>query len=77
LLLFYNTDGLIWVSEWNSLQHPVASAFLAVVYSDYMLTSQTPKLKCDSDSFTPSDLRDFAKSQVCMHYYLHIISVWS
>ncbi|TKY45512.1 Endoglucanase 10 [Spatholobus suberectus] len=56
-------NGLIWVSEWNSLQHPVASAFLAAVYSDYMLTSQTPKLKCDSDSFTPSDLRDFAKSQ--------------
>ncbi|KAG5048012.1 hypothetical protein JHK85_009115 [Glycine max] len=56
-------DGLIWVSQWNSLQHPVASAFLAAVYSDYMLTSQTPKLKCGSDSFTPSDLRDFAKSQ--------------
>ncbi|BAT77696.1 hypothetical protein LR48_Vigan09g030900 [Vigna angularis] len=56
-------DGLIWVTEWNSLQHPVASAFLAVIYSDYMLTSQTPNLKCDSDSFTPSDLRDFAKSQ--------------
>ncbi|KAE8679851.1 Endoglucanase 24 [Hibiscus syriacus] len=36
------TDGcLIWVSEWNSLQHPVASAFLAALYSDYMLTSQT------------------------------------
>ncbi|KAJ1421644.1 Six-hairpin glycosidase superfamily [Sesbania bispinosa] len=55
--------GLIWVSEWNSLQHPVASAFLAALYSDYMLTSQTPKLKCDSDSFTPKDLRNFAKSQ--------------
>nr|XP_027190527.1 endoglucanase 24-like [Cicer arietinum] len=37
-------DGLIWVSEWNSLQHPVASAFLAAVYSDYMLTLQTPKI---------------------------------
>ncbi|KAG6390667.1 hypothetical protein SASPL_148406 [Salvia splendens] len=29
-------NGLIWVSEWNALQHPVASAFLAVLYSDYM-----------------------------------------
>ncbi|KAK6256859.1 hypothetical protein QUC31_000318 [Theobroma cacao] len=58
------TDGgLIWVSEWNALQHPVASAFLAALYSDYMLTSRTPKLKCGDDSFKPSDLRKFAKSQ--------------
>ncbi|KAK7283408.1 hypothetical protein RIF29_12905 [Crotalaria pallida] len=56
-------SGLIWVSEWNSLQHPVASAFLAAIYSDYMLTSQTPNLKCGSDYFRPSDLRNFAKSQ--------------
>lgn len=74
---FYITDGLIWVTEWNALQHAVASAFLAVIYSDYMLTSRTPNLKCDSDSFTPSDLRDFAKSQVCIYYYLHICLVWS
>ncbi|KAF9620811.1 hypothetical protein IFM89_014748 [Coptis chinensis] len=26
--------GLIHISEWNGLQHPVASAFLAVMYSD-------------------------------------------
>ncbi|XWS24468.1 hypothetical protein CRYUN_Cryun28dG0105100 [Craigia yunnanensis] len=58
------TDGgLIWVSEWNALQHPVASSFLAALYSDYMLTSQTPKLTCGDDSFKPSDLRKFAKSQ--------------
>ncbi|XVE56151.1 hypothetical protein DITRI_Ditri03aG0214400 [Diplodiscus trichospermus] len=58
------TDGgLIWVSEWNALQHPVASAFLAAIYSDYMLTSQTPKLTCGDDSFKPSHLRKFAKSQ--------------
>lgn len=56
-------SGLIWVSEWNSLQHPVASAFLAAIYSDYMLTSQTAKLTCDGHSFKPSDLRDFAKDQ--------------
>ncbi|KAI8020281.1 Endoglucanase 2 [Camellia lanceoleosa] len=35
-------SGLIWVSQWNALQHPVASVFLAVIYSDYMLTSRTP-----------------------------------
>ncbi|KAK9023131.1 hypothetical protein V6N11_003360 [Hibiscus sabdariffa] len=58
------TDGgLIWVSEWNALQHPVASAFLAALYSDYMLTSQTPKITCGDHLFKPSDLRKFAKSQ--------------
>ncbi|KAF8387731.1 hypothetical protein HHK36_026385 [Tetracentron sinense] len=56
-------NGLIWVSEWNSLQHPVASAFLAVLYSDYMLTSRTSTLYCDGSSYTPADLRKFAISQ--------------
>lgn len=56
-------NGLIWVSEWNALQQPVASSFLAVLYSAYMLTSRTTKLSCDGDTFTPSDLRKFAISQ--------------
>lgn len=59
------------VSEWNSLQQPVAAAFLATLYSDYMITSKTKKLSCDSDSFSPEDLRDFAKYQVTFHYHLH------
>ncbi|XP_004291374.1 PREDICTED: endoglucanase 10-like [Fragaria vesca subsp. vesca] len=57
-------DGLIWISEWNALQHPVASSFLAVVYSDYMLTSKTAKLTCNGDSFKPADIRKFAISQI-------------
>lgn len=58
------TDGgLIWISEWNSLQHPVASAFLAVIYSDYMLSSQTATFSCNGKSYTPKDLRKFAISQ--------------
>ncbi|KAI3460387.1 hypothetical protein Pfo_017050 [Paulownia fortunei] len=56
-------NGLVWVSQWNALQHPVASAFLAVIYSDYMLTSRTAKLSCDGNNFRPSDLRKFAISQ--------------
>ncbi|KAK1431325.1 hypothetical protein QVD17_07782 [Tagetes erecta] len=56
-------SGLIWISDWNALQHPVASAFLAVVYSDYMLTSRTKKIQCDSASFSASELRKFAMSQ--------------
>ncbi|CAM0909873.1 unnamed protein product [Alopecurus aequalis] len=55
--------GLLYVAEWNSLQHPVASAFLAAVYSDYMLTSGKTELGCGGQSFTPADLRKFAQSQ--------------
>ncbi|KAL0360565.1 UNVERIFIED_CONTAM: Endoglucanase 10 [Sesamum radiatum] len=56
-------NGLIWVSEWNALQQSVSSAFLAVVYSDYMRTSRTPHISCSGSTFKPSDLRDFATSQ--------------
>ncbi|TKY55887.1 Endoglucanase 2 [Spatholobus suberectus] len=58
------TGGLIWVVPWNSLQHSVASAFLAVLYSDYMLTSQTETLYCSGELYKPADLRKFAISQV-------------
>ncbi|KAH1058777.1 hypothetical protein AAZV13_02G045200 [Glycine max] len=56
-------SGLIWVVPWNSLQHSVASAFLAVLYSDYMLTSQTEILYCSGKLYKPVDLRKFAISQ--------------
>ncbi|WOK98216.1 hypothetical protein Cni_G06926 [Canna indica] len=56
--------GLLWVHQWNSLQHPVAASFLAVVYSDYMLTSRTPALECSGKTYSPADLRNFARSQV-------------
>ncbi|CAN6162715.1 unnamed protein product [Urochloa humidicola] len=60
----FRTDGgLLYVAEWNSLQHPVASAFLAAVYSDYMSTSGKTEITCSGKSFTSSDLRKFAKSQ--------------
>ncbi|KAL0351776.1 UNVERIFIED_CONTAM: Endoglucanase 10 [Sesamum calycinum] len=56
-------NGLIWVSEWNALQQSVSSAFLAVVYSDYMHTSRTPQISCSGSTFKASDLRDFAITQ--------------
>jgi hypothetical protein len=61
---FRTEGGLLYVAEWNSLQHPVASAFLAAVYSDYMRTSGKEELSCSGQSFTAVDLRKFAKSQV-------------
>ncbi|CAI8609039.1 unnamed protein product [Vicia faba] len=57
-------SGLIWVVPWNPLQHSVASAFLSVLYSDYMLTSQTENLYCSGKMYKPIDLRKFAISQV-------------
>ncbi|KAK7262948.1 hypothetical protein RJT34_30530 [Clitoria ternatea] len=57
-------SGLLWVVPWNSLQHSVASAFLAVLYSDYMLTSQTEALYCSGKLYKPIDIRKFAISQV-------------
>ncbi|KAK7376082.1 hypothetical protein VNO78_34934 [Psophocarpus tetragonolobus] len=56
-------SGLIWVVPWSSLQHSVASAFLTVLYSDYMLTSQTETLYCSGKLYKPVDLRKFAISQ--------------
>ncbi|XP_062178860.1 endoglucanase 18-like [Phragmites australis] len=60
---FRTEGGLLYVADWNSLQHPVASAFLAAIYSDYMLTSGKTELTCSGKSFTAADLRKFAKSQ--------------
>ncbi|TXG59780.1 hypothetical protein EZV62_014353 [Acer yangbiense] len=56
--------GLIWIAPWNCLQHSVASAFLALLYSDYMLTSGTETLYCSGKLYKPDDLRDFSISQV-------------
>ncbi|KAK6922610.1 Glycoside hydrolase family 9 [Dillenia turbinata] len=56
-------SGLIWVSKWNPLQSAVASALLAVIYSDYMLSSQTKRLYCQGVLYKPADLRKFAISQ--------------
>lgn len=58
------SGGLIWVSEWNSLLHPVASAFLTVIFSDYMSTAQVASLYCRGKFYSAADLRDFARSQV-------------
>ncbi|KAF9604155.1 hypothetical protein IFM89_002830 [Coptis chinensis] len=55
--------GMIWVSQWNALQHTVGSAFLAVLYSDYMLSSQTAALYCNGKTYTYANLRNFAISQ--------------
>lgn len=63
--------GLIWVSEWNALQHPVSSAFLAVLYSDYMVATHTPSISCDGTRFMAAHIREFAISQV--KYIIYVL----
>nr|GEU90319.1 endoglucanase 24-like [Tanacetum cinerariifolium] len=55
--------GLIWVNEWDTLQYSIATSFLAVVFSDYMFTSNTPYIYCNGKLFEPINLREFAISQ--------------
>lgn len=61
---FCSIGGLVLVSEWNALQQSVSAAFLASLFSDYMLTSRLHKISCNGKIFKATELRDFAKSQV-------------
>ncbi|KAL5203849.1 hypothetical protein ABZP36_008720 [Zizania latifolia] len=54
--------GLMWISPWNSLQHATNAAFLVVVYSDCMLTSQTVAVQCSGEYYSPTDIHNFAIS---------------
>ncbi|XP_050227625.1 endoglucanase 24-like [Mercurialis annua] len=56
-------NGLIWILKWNPLQYSVASAFLAILFSDYMVASHTTTLYCYGKFYSPDDLRNFAISQ--------------
>uniref|UniRef100_A0A1J3J794 Endoglucanase n=1 Tax=Noccaea caerulescens TaxID=107243 RepID=A0A1J3J794_NOCCA len=55
--------GLVSVSEWNGLQQSASAAFLASLFSDYMLSSRIHKISCNGKIFKATELRDFAKSQ--------------
>jgi hypothetical protein len=74
---FITSGGLVWIDEWDALQHPVAAAFLAVVYSDYMLTSRTSEVSCSGQSFSPTDLRKFASSQVIFPFPFFFLYLYS
>ncbi|EFJ36806.1 hypothetical protein SELMODRAFT_77612 [Selaginella moellendorffii] len=58
-----STGGLLWVSQRNAVQHAVGSAFLAVVYADYLSSSGVKQFRCSGNSFAAKDLRAFAASQ--------------
>lgn len=54
---------MLWVSDFNSAQHSVGSAFMAIVYSDYLWTAQR-NVTCSGRLFTPKRIREFATTQV-------------
>ncbi|XP_047966753.1 endoglucanase 2-like [Salvia hispanica] len=61
---FQRTEGgLIWVDEWNPMQYAVGSAFLALVYSDYMVATETRNIYCEGELYEPQHVRSFATMQ--------------
>ena len=55
--------GLIYRQRWNNLQFVTSASFLLTVYSDY-LQSAGRSIQCSSGTASPSELLNFAKSQV-------------
>lgn len=56
--------GMIWVTEWSASIETVNAAFLALVYSDYLLRAKS-SLTCSGYNYQPDQLRHFAYTQVC------------
>ncbi|KAJ7556622.1 hypothetical protein O6H91_05G090700 [Diphasiastrum complanatum] len=55
--------GMLWVTQWNSIQHAVNSAFIILLYSDYLSTAAGGRLSCSGKNYDPQQLREFAASQ--------------
>lgn len=56
--------GMIWVSQWSASVHTVNSAFLALVYSDYLEAGKSSLTCSGGNVYKPNQLRWFAYSQV-------------
>jgi hypothetical protein len=66
LAIDFVTGGLIWLMEWNPLQHALNSGLLALFYSDYLVAANISAITCSGDIFTPKEIRSFAAIQVCI-----------
>jgi hypothetical protein len=62
IILF--SGGLLWIQEWNSLQHSVGASFIATLYSNYLYATQKTQVSCNETRITADDIRKFAVSQV-------------
>ncbi|XP_059078225.1 endoglucanase 11-like [Cryptomeria japonica] len=62
----YNVDltpgGMIYLREWDNMQHVSNAAFLLAVSSDYYTIAQQ-KLQCSYEQVDPSQMLAFSKSQ--------------
>lgn len=52
------------------LQYVVNAAFLATLYSDYLEAADTPGWYCGPNFYSTDVLREFAKTQVCILFFL-------
>ncbi|CAN1124234.1 Endoglucanase 11 [Linum perenne] len=60
----HTPGGLIYVREWNNMQHVSTAAFLMTYYSDFLLESGQDHLNCHTGPVSHDELLKFAKSQV-------------
>ncbi|XP_020598191.1 endoglucanase 13 isoform X1 [Phalaenopsis equestris] len=54
--------GLLFIDEWNNMQYVSSSAFLMVVYAEY-LSPNNSNLHCPDGQVTPNQILQFAQSQ--------------
>ncbi|CAM6119560.1 unnamed protein product [Calypogeia fissa] len=55
--------GMIWVTAWDASIETVNAAFLALVYSDYLLAAKS-ELTCSGYTYASAQVRHFAFTQV-------------
>ncbi|KAK1286532.1 Endoglucanase 6 [Acorus calamus] len=56
--------GLLFRQRWNNMQFVTSASFLLTVYSDYLSSSRQRAVRCASGYASPSELLNFAKSQM-------------
>ncbi|KAH9323654.1 hypothetical protein KI387_018293, partial [Taxus chinensis] len=57
----FTRGGMLYIKEWDNMQHVSSGAFLLAVYADY-LTAAKQQLQCPSERVDPSEMFKFAQS---------------
>jgi hypothetical protein len=56
--------GLLYTRNSNNLQYVAAASDIMIVYANILADAKISSIECGGVSFTHSDIRSFAKSQV-------------
>ncbi|KAJ3700658.1 hypothetical protein LUZ61_004363 [Rhynchospora tenuis] len=54
--------GMLFVRQWNNMQHVTSAAFLLMAYSEYLAAAEQ-ELRCPNGPVQPEEVFKFAKSQ--------------